>query len=111
MVAAALVALPAAPAPAGQAAPRTVDLRVSHEGFRPARLRLRRGEPVEIVLRTSEAEHCFAIDGLRVEKRVVAGKATRFVLTPAQAGDFPFYCCLESGPAAERERGQLTVSD
>ncbi len=56
-------------------------------------------------------EHCFAIDALRVEKRIVPGRPTRVDLTPERAGVFPFYCCLESGKAAEVERGQLTVSE
>ncbi len=96
---------------AGQAGPARLELQASRRGFQPKRLSLRRGEAVEIVLTAAEGEHCFAVDALRVEKRVVAGRVTRFSLTPARAGVFPFHCCLESGAAAERERGELTVSD
>ncbi len=66
---------------------------------------------MQIVLTSADGEHCFAVDALRIEKRVVAGRPTRFDLTPERAGVFPFHCCLESGAAAERERGELTVSD
>ncbi len=88
-----------------------IELLASRRGFRPARLRLRRGEPVQVVLTAAEGEHCLAVDALRIEKRVVAGRPTRFDLTPDRAGVFPFYCCLERGTAAERERGELTVSE
>ena len=100
--AAAAVAVPVGP---------TVEVKVSHRGFEPSRIVLRRGETARLVLASDDAEHCFAIDGLRVEKRVVAGRPTRLELTPERAGSFPFYCCLETGKQAERERGELVVSE
>ena len=72
---------------------------------------LRRGESVSIVLSSADAEHCFAIDALRIEKRIVPGRTTTFDLAPDRAGVFAFYCCLESGDAAAVERGQLTVTE
>jgi len=94
-------------APAGP----EVAVRVSKQGFQPSRITVRRGETTRLVLSTSEGEHCFAIEALRVEKRVVPGRPTRLDLTPGQAGVFPFYCCLESGEAARVERGELTVTE
>jgi len=88
-----------------------VELSLGRSGFQPDRLVLRRGETVRLVLTSRDGEHCFAIDALRVEKRVVPGRPTTFELTPERAGTFPFYCCLESGPQAERERGELVVSE
>ncbi len=113
-LAAGLLALAAVlPAASVRAAPAssTIELRVSRRGFEPSRLSLRRGESVRFVVSSADDEHCFAIDALRVEKRVRAGRATRFELTPERSGVFPYYCCLESGEAAKVERGQLTVSD
>jgi heme/copper-type cytochrome/quinol oxidase subunit 2 len=102
----ALAALGAA-APAGP----DVAVRVSKRGFEPSRITLRRGETTRIVLQSADGEHCFAIDALRVEKRVVPGRPTRLDLTPERAGVFPFYCCLESGEAGRIERGELTVTE
>ena len=84
---------------------------MSKRGFEPARITLRRGETTRLVLSSADVEHCFAIDALRVEKRVVPGRPTRMDLTPERAGVFPFYCCLESGKASEVERGRLTISE
>jgi heme/copper-type cytochrome/quinol oxidase subunit 2 len=70
---------------------------------------LRKGETARFVLSSADVEHCFAIDALRIEKRIVPGRPTRFDLTPDRTGVFPFYCCLESGAAAERERGEIEV--
>ena len=101
------VAVLAGAAPAGP----EVAVRVSRQGFEPSRIAVRRGESIRLVLSSAGGEHCFAIDALRVEKRVVPGRPTRLDLTPGQAGVFPFYCCLESGEAANVERGELTVTE
>jgi heme/copper-type cytochrome/quinol oxidase subunit 2 len=93
------------------AAGSVVEIQASKQGFKPSRITLRRGETTRIVLTSVDREHCFAIDALRVEKRIVPGRPTRFDLTPDRAGAFPFYCCLESGEAAEVERGQIEVVD
>ena len=94
-------------APAGP----EVAVKVSRQGFQPSHITVRRGETTRLVLSAAEGEHCFAIEALRVEKRVVAGRLTHVELTPAEAGVFPFYCCVESGEAARVERGELTVTE
>ncbi|MGE5127392.1 MAG: cupredoxin domain-containing protein [Betaproteobacteria bacterium] len=110
LVAALLAAAAPEGAPAAQP-PAAVHVRASRRGFEPSRLTLRRGEPVRFVLSTADGEHCFAIDELRIEKRIVAGRETSFDLTPERTGVFAFHCCLETGEAARGERGQLTVSE
>ena len=94
-------------APAGP----SVDVKVSRRGFAPARITLRRGETARLALASDDGEHCFAIDALRIEKRVTRDRPTRLELTPERTGSFPFYCCLESGKQAELERGELVVSE
>lgn len=89
----------------------SVEVKVSRRGFEPSRIVLRRAETARLVLTSGDGEHCFAIDGLRIEKRVTSGRPTRLELTPERTGTFPFYCCLESGQQAERERGELVVSE
>jgi len=89
----------------------TVSIRASRRGFTPSSLTLRRGETAHVVLSSADVEHCFAIDELRIEKRIVPGRETRFELTPERSGTFAFHCCLESGEAAATERGQLTVAE
>lgn len=91
------------------AAPADLEITVSSSGFRPKVLRLRRGESVRLVLRSTDREHCFAVDELRVEKRVLPGRETWLELTPEQVGSFDFYSCLAPDDAALR--GRLTVSD
>jgi cytochrome c oxidase subunit 2 len=97
----------AAPAPSGPG----VEIRASKHGFEPAELKAKKGEPLRLVLSASDGEHCFAIDALRIEKRVRSGQPTRLDLTPDRAGTFTFYCCVETGKQAEAERGELVVTE
>ena len=105
-----LTAAAAAGVVAAAAGP-TVEVGVSRRGFEPSRIVLRRGETARLVLSSGDGEHCFAIDALRIEKRVASGRPTRLELTPERAGSFSFYCCLETGKQAERERGELVVTE
>lgn len=92
-------------------ADETVEVVASKEGFRPKVVNVRKGEAVRLLLSASDAEHCFALDAFRVEKRIRPGRPTALDLVPDRAGTFPFYCCLESGAAAEREHGRLVVTE
>jgi heme/copper-type cytochrome/quinol oxidase subunit 2 len=89
----------------------TVDLSVSGGGFQPKVVNVRKGENVRLQLTSAGGEHCFALDAWRIEKRIRPGQATVVELVPDRAGTFPFYCCLESGAAAEREHGRLVVTE
>jgi heme/copper-type cytochrome/quinol oxidase subunit 2 len=108
---AALAAAVASPTPAAAPAGPTLEVKASRAGFQPSSLAIRRGETAHVVLTSADGEHCFAVDELRIEKRIVPGRPTRFDLAVDRAGAFAFHCCLESGAAAERERGQLTVTE
>src|SRR5262249_42781093 len=113
-----LAALPfaavrAAPGADGLAPPpeRTIELAVSHAGFAPGTIEARKGEPPHLHRESRDDEHCFAMEAFRIEKRVVPGRTTAVDVTPDRIGTFPFYCCLESGKAAETERGALVVGE
>ena len=84
-------------------------VQASRSGFKPKVITLRKGEVVHVVLTTADVEHCFAVDGLRIEKRIVPGKATELDLAADRAGTLPFYCCLEPDEAAQR--GRIVVTE
>lgn len=105
-----LLAVAAAAASAGAAAVPELEIRVSRKGFEPASLTLRKGEAVRLALASGDGvEHCFAVDGLRIEKRIRPGGKTRFDLTPDRAGVFAVHCCLAGSDGAHPERAELTV--
>jgi heme/copper-type cytochrome/quinol oxidase subunit 2 len=89
----------------------TIEVVASREGFRPRVINVRKGQPVRLLLSSADGEHCFALDAFRIEKRIVPGKTTALDLTPERTGTFPFYCCVESGAAADSENGRLVIID
>jgi heme/copper-type cytochrome/quinol oxidase subunit 2 len=89
----------------------TVELSVSAAGFQPKVVNVRKGETVRLQIASGGGEHCFALDAWRIEKRIRPDKPTVVELVPDRVGTFPFYCCLESGAAAEREHGRLVVTE
>jgi heme/copper-type cytochrome/quinol oxidase subunit 2 len=95
------------------AAPRAgaaeVEVVVSDRGFRPAQITVRKGETVKVLLSSADREHCFAVDALRIEKRVLPGKRTPVEIVADRAGIFAFYCCLE--PQSEVLKGRLVVTE
>jgi heme/copper-type cytochrome/quinol oxidase subunit 2 len=76
-------------------------------GWRPPVLNVKKGEVARLVLRTDDEERCFAIDELRIEKRVVPGRATTLEFTPDRVGNFPFYDCL----VTDGKKGRLAVTE
>ncbi len=96
---------------AASAPDQAVSVTVSREGFQPREIAVRKGETVRLSIKTADGEHCFAVDDLRIEKRVLPGRTTTLDLTPDKAGSFPFYCCLETGAAADKQRGRLIVTE
>jgi hypothetical protein len=92
------------------AAPRDeVAVTYSQGSVKPREIRGRRGDSLRLLLSSEDGEHCFAIDALRVEKRVVPGRTTTAEITLDRAGEFPYYCCLEPKNAAFR--GRLLVAE
>ena len=87
------------------------DVVASRSGFVPSVIQGRKGEAIHFRLTSRDQEHCFAIDAFRIEKRIVPGRTTAVDLTPEKAGTFPYYCCLETGAAAETERGRLVITE
>ena len=84
-------------------------IKVSARGFEPSTLTAAKGDTIVVEVQSDGGEHCFAIDALRVEKRVLPNEPAVVQLTLPKAGRFAFYCCVETGRAAEVERGELVV--
>lgn len=86
-----------------------IEITATAAGFQPKTVRLRKGESVRLVLRTTAGEQCFAVDELRIEKRLLPGRDTLVDVTPDRTGSFVFYSCLAPDSAALR--GRLIVSE
>lgn len=87
-----------------------VEVSLSASALKPATLRTGRGETLRVRVSSGDGrEHCFAVDALRVEKRVRPGHPVEADLSPDRTGSFPIRCCLHPDNAAEK--GQLVVGE
>ncbi len=89
------------------AAPDEIEIVASKDGFRPKLVKIHKGETTRLKLRSVDREHCFAIDALRIEKRVVPAKATMVEIAPEKLGELAFYSCLD--PKDPVMKGKLVV--
>jgi heme/copper-type cytochrome/quinol oxidase subunit 2 len=83
------------------------EVTATRSGWRPPVLNAKKGEAVNLLLKTEDGQRCFAIDELRIEKRIVPGRATPLEFTPERAGNFAYYDCLDP----DARRGRLAVSE
>lgn len=93
-------------------AARRVDLEAFQYGFAPATIRANVGEPIELVLRTRDVAHSFAIEEFDLNATILPGQEARLTFTPERAGRFPFGCdvyCGEGHPTMAGEGGVLIV--
>jgi heme/copper-type cytochrome/quinol oxidase subunit 2 len=91
------------------AAEKPIAVVMSRDRITPAQISARKGEPLHLAVTTADEEHCFAVDELRIEKRVRPGKTVAVEMAPDRAGRFSIYCCLESRESGPR--GQLLVTE
>ena len=72
--------------------PRTIMITASKFHFTPDRITLKKGQPVKILLTSSDRVHGFMIRALGIDTDVVPGKTAEFLVTPQTAGTFKAIC-------------------
>jgi cytochrome c oxidase subunit 2 len=91
-------------------APRSIEIVASRYAFTPPVVEVRRGELLELVLRSTDTDHGLAIKAYHVKVRIPKGGATVHVQFVAErAGRFPFECSEYCGSGHKRMRGELVV--
>ena len=80
-------------------------------GFKPKVLKLRKGDTTHLVLKSGDGEeHCFAVDELRIEKRIRAGKADTPRRDARARGELRLLLIV-CAPESEALRGKLVVAE
>jgi cytochrome c oxidase subunit 2 len=97
------------PGAAPQEAQQRVTVSARRYAFTPARIEVRRGDIVIVQLETEDIPHSFAIDALRICKRVTPGAPVTFEFRVDEAGTYPFYCNLIAEEGCRHMRGELVV--
>lgn len=91
---------PAAPAPpeAKAAAPRVVAMEVTGDGFVPANVTVKAGEPLKLVVTRRTDETCateLLIEGTDINVPLPLNVAAEVHWTPARAGSVKFGCAMD----------------
>lgn len=94
-----------APAPV-----RTVEIVARRFSFEPARVELKAGERVLVVVQAMDFVHGMNLPDLGKRYDLVPGQPTRFELQPAAPGTIEFLCDNFCGEGHEKMHGQFVVT-
>lgn len=78
-------------------APQRIDVTAKRFTFEPATVTVKKGEPVELVLKSADVPHGLKFRELGVEVKVGKGKTAEVDFTPDKTGDFVGKCSVFCG--------------
>ena len=88
------------------------EVTASRYRFEPARLEVRQGDVVELVLRSADTDHGLAIQAYAVKVAIPKGGETVGVSFVAnRVGTFPIECSEYCGSGHKRMKGELVVTE
>ena len=91
MIAATLGASPTVLA-VGAPQPKVIEIAAQKYHFTPARLVLKQGETVKLVLTSRDREHGFLLKPFGIDAEIEPGHPTALTITPRAAGTFTAIC-------------------
>jgi cytochrome c oxidase subunit II len=95
---------------ASESEPRTIDIVAKRFGFEPARIEVKAGERVRLVLKSADGVHGVEIKKFRVNKKIPrGGEPVTIEFTATTAGQFPILCSEYCGEGHEEMKGILVV--
>lgn len=80
------------------AKPRVVELTVTKEGFVPAEVKVRKGEPIKLVVTRKVERTCateIVLDRTGIKKDLPLGKAVEIEFTPDRNGQIRYACAMD----------------
>ncbi len=79
--------------------------------FEPARIMLKRGQPVRFDLVALDRLHGLNVPGLGIRAEITPGRIVSIRLTPQAAGSFAFVCDAFCGSGHDEMDGRIIVTD
>lgn len=89
--------------------PRVVTLVASRYRFQPARITLKKGQPVILEIQSADRLHGFAIPALNVRLDIQPGQVQRIEIRPDKIGVLAFFCDIFCGSGHEEMAGEFRV--
>ena len=104
--------LPAGAVASAAEATQRFEVTASRYKFDPARIEVRQGDVVELVLRSADTDHGLAIKAYAVKVAIPKGGETVGVsFVASRAGTFPIECSEYCGSGHKRMKGELVVTE
>ena len=79
--------------------------------FMPSEIRLKKGEPVVLKLKSLDRQHGFNCRGSGIREDINPGQVTEVHLIPEKAGTFAFSCDVFCGSGHDDMSGQIIVTE
>lgn len=79
------------------AAPHRIEVTAKRFSFSPAEITVKKGEPVDLVLKSNDVPHGLRFRELNVEVKVAKGGTADVHFTPNQVGTFVGHCFVFCG--------------
>lgn len=93
-----LLACAAVPAVAqAQPAPTRIEITAKRFAFTPNEITVKKGQPVQLVLKSMDVAHGIRVRGLNVLVKVKAHGTAEVTFTPQQDGDYEGHCAVFCG--------------
>ncbi len=80
-----------------EAVPRHIEVTAKRFAFEPAEITLKKGEPVDLVLKSTDVPHGLRFRELNVEVKVGKGGTSDVHFTPSKTGTFVGHCSVFCG--------------
>lgn len=94
-----------------QTAPVEIKVEAKRFEFTPQTITVRKGQPVRLLVTSTDVAHGFAIKELDIKEKIEAGATKTIEFTPERTGRFRFYCTVYCGDGHEEMEGELVVTD
>ena len=107
-----LLACAAAPAFAQSSEALVNEIRITAKRYEfvPNKITVHKGEKVRLIVTSQDVDHGFAIDALKIEKKISAHSHETIEFTPTKEGKFQFYCSDFCGDGHDKMKGELIVT-
>lgn len=89
-----------------QNSPRTIEVTASRFAFSPSDISLKKGEPVVLVLKSSDVAHGLRFRELNLDVKVNKGGTVEMPFTPDKTGNFVGHCSVFCGSG----HGSMTLT-
>jgi cytochrome c oxidase subunit 2 len=87
-----------APPTHGQPGPRRIEVTAKRFNFTPGEITLKKGEPVVLVLQSTDVTHGVRFKELGIEVKAGKGQTSELAFTPSKTGTFVGHCSVFCGP-------------